>query len=140
MKRGKSMAAKKVKPAEVAEKDVSGGWDEIPSTATVAWWHPGEDDTTAIMVRLKTREERETRYGARAYYLCDVLEDAADVEGEVLEKNTQLIIWESAGLRDLSRFLGQDVRIVPGGRMGRARVYRFFVRGGGQRRERQAAE
>ena len=105
---------------------------EIEGTAASRWWRPGEDEKTQIVVTVVERGERQTSNGQRAFYHCTVVgdgfRDRAKKKDAPLRNGMNLIIWESAGLRDLSRFVGgQTVRIVPAGKLGRAKIFRFFV-------------
>jgi hypothetical protein len=106
-------------------------WTEIPSTTDTRWYRPGlGDDESGVLVGVKERQTRSTRVGERPFYVCEVLDDDSRDSGETpLVRGQPLIIWESAGLKDLQRFLGQEVRIVPAGKSGRKRVFRFFQRG-----------
>jgi len=122
---------KKSKSANPNVRKIADGWTEVPSTANIRWYVPGEDADTAITVLVNERQDKNTRFGERAFYLCTVLADSEDEKGE-LERGTPVMIWESAGLSDLNRFIGQEVKIVPDGRVKRTRVFRFFTRGGSQ--------
>lgn len=124
---GKKKTAKRNTSAKVRE--IAGGWTEVPSTANIRWYIPGEDADTAITVSVTERQDKNTRFGERAFYLCTVLTDSQDEKGDLL-RGTPVMIWESAGLSDLNRFIGQEVKIVPDGRVKRTKVYRFFTRGG----------
>jgi hypothetical protein len=106
-----------------------GGWHEEASTASVRWYVPDETSNSAVAVRVEERFERGTRFGNRAAYMCRVVGSGfSDVKGE-LEDNLPLIVWESAGLKDLNRYIGKTIKIVPSGRTGRTRTYRYFVKG-----------
>lgn len=109
------------------------GWDEVPSTATMRWWVPDVDESV-LVVTIKEASVRETRFGKRPFYVCEVMEDSEDTKGE-LEAGTIVVVWESAGLRDLSRFVGTGelVRLEAAGKVGRTRAYRFFTKGGSRK-------
>jgi len=136
-------ATKQQKPAErdfdeetgevtgtVTNSDGADGWHEEASTASTRWYVPTEEASTEVTVKVQERQERSTKYGARGFYMCQVVGSGqADVKGP-FEEGMPLIIWESAGLRDLNRFVGDVVRVVPNGRSGRTRAYRLFRRSG----------
>jgi len=121
------MAAKK-KATNPNVDEMADGWSEIPSTASVRWWIPTEEPDTEITVSVEEKQDRTTRFGNRSFYMCRATKDCVDAKGDI-ERGLPVIIWESAGLRDLSRFVGNEVRIIPAGRVGRTRIYRFFTRG-----------
>ena len=115
-------------------KEAGADWEEIPSTATIRWWIPGEDDESAIVCQIVERQTRETKYGGRGYYKVIAQAPAFDESDKgPIEPGTELIIWESAGLRDLAQFVGRVVKIVPAGKLGRTYVYRFMVPPGSKR-------
>jgi hypothetical protein len=85
------------------------------------FWRP-DDDSTPLVGRLISREEKNGRFGIQPIYTFELTENATDRKGDLVAGDI-VALREYATLRDLVNLVGKEVRITPAGLDGRVVLF-----------------